>query len=478
MTDVHVYNYPPWEKSKKSPKPTSAGSVILIASIFLAFVLLDPNALPSEIARSAAIPVGIGLLVSIGFDLTRGWGNLFRTDLVCLLSFYFFTLIEFLFPQEGFFDENLTSEETIQALNIVMLGLLCLVIGRHFSLLKPIPKKWLNFSTIPDQSLFRLLIVSAVLGYLYALWTVDFNLLDVINGMLEPRFETPWARDAKGGVTSLFSELSLFRYVIPPISGILWNRRQNFKNWQIIFVVIIFFFSLYEGFTSGTRSIFGAYLASFLAGYFLTLQEIKLWKILIPVGVASYALIFATRHMVGFRNMGLRRYIETKAYELVQAQESLAVDYNLLSMAKVIDAIPSIYDFLGWNMIVVFATKPVPRVLWSDKPLGLDTPIETIVGAQGYTVSITYVAEAYMMGGIIAVIIISLMIGAASNWWTRIIAQQSSGYAVAVGAIGFFVAALTMRSLAFFTTMILPIIGLIFFAKVVPSWIGANKKYT
>jgi uncharacterized membrane protein YeaQ/YmgE (transglycosylase-associated protein family) len=180
--------------------------------------------------------------------------------------------------------------------------------------------------------------------------------------------------------------------------------------------------------------------------------------------------------MLYFRNMGLRNYIESGAYQNAVAEEGFAVDYNLWAIGKIVDSLPNTYDFLGWELIKVFATKPVPRVFWPDKPVELSTSIEEIVGATQMTVSATYVGESYMLGGMIAVIVVSFIIGALSNWWTRITAQQSSGYAVAVGAVGFFVAAMAMRSLAFFTTNILPIIALIFFAKVVPSWIGINKK--
>ncbi|AFZ44944.1 hypothetical protein PCC7418_2812 [Halothece sp. PCC 7418] len=463
------------QRNKDVPQPTSAASASLLTGILLAFFTINPNAFPSEMAQQASIFVGLGFFGSLCFDSTRGWRNLFRTDLVCLSGLYFFSLFEFLFPQEGF-NNLLTSEQTVDALYILLLGFAGLVIGRHFTILKPIPKKWLNFSTIPDQSLFRLFLISSFLGYFYLLSTVQFNVIEAMDEMLGARFSQPWSRGAYGGWKSLLYELALLRYAIPPIGGILLNRRQNFKLWQIILVILILIFTFYQGFTSGTRSIFGAYLAGFLGGYLLTLEKIRLWKIVIPLGIAGYAMLFATRHMLRFRNIGLRKYIEWGVYESVQAEEGLAVDYNLWPIGKIVDAMPNTYDFLGWEMIQVFATKPVPRVLWPGKPVELSTSIEDIVGATQMTVATTYVGEAYMLGGVIAVIVVSLIIGATSNWWTRITTQQSSGYAVAVGALGFFVAAMTMRSLAFFTTMILPIIALIFFAQIVPSLIGANKR--
>lgn len=476
MTTSNLYQENTFPRSQSFiPSPTKAGTTALLAGVAFAFVTINPNDLPSEMAQQVAYFVGGGLALSLWFDSTRGWSNLFRTDLVCLSGLYFFTLLEFLYPQEDF-NKALTSEQTVGALHILLIGFAGLSIGRHFSLLKPVPKKWLDFRDVPDKALFRMFLISALLGYYYLLSTVDFDVLEAMDEMQGPRFSQPWSRGQYGGWNSLLIELALLRYVIPPLGGILLNRRSTMRWWQTILVILVLYFTFYQGFMSGTRSILGSYLVGLLGGYVLTLKRVKLWKILIPVGISGYIMLFITRHMLRFRGIGFRRYMESGGFEAVEAEEGLAVDYNLWPIGKIVDSMPDTYNFLGWEMIKVFGTKPVPRVLWPDKPEGLSTSIEQIVGVNSMTVATTYVGEAYMLGGLIGVIVISLLIGAASNWWTRITTQQASGYAIIVGALGFFVAVMTMRSLAFFTTMILPILALIFFAKVVPSLIGANQQ--
>lgn len=476
MTTSNLYHENVFPKSEKLVSaPTQAGTIALLAGIVFAFLSINPNDLPSDMARQVAYLVGGGFALSLWFDSTRGWSNLFRTDLVCLSGLYFFTLLEFLYPQEEF-NNKLTSEQTVSALGVLLIAFAALTIGRHFSLLKPVPKKWLDFRDVPDQALFRLFLICAFLGYYYMLSTVDFDVLEAMDEMQEPRFTQPWSRGQMGGWNALLTELSLLRNAIPPLGGILLNRRSTMKWWQIILVLFVLYFTFYQAFMGGTRSVFGSYLAGLLAGYILSLERVKLWKILLPVGVSGYIMLFITRHMLRFRNIGFRRYMESGGFDAVEAEEGLAVDYNLWPIGKIVDSMPDTYNFLGWEMIKVFGTKPVPRVLWPDKPEGLSTSIEEIVGATQMTVATTYVGEAYMLGGLIGVIVISLLIGAASNWWTRITTQQASGYAIIVGALGFFVAAMIMRSLAFFTTIILPIFALIFFAKVIPGLIGAQRK--
>ena len=473
-------NYSPSlpDQQKEVRGPTLVGTACFLGSIFVAFVSFNPGATPAEMAHQAAIPVGIGFALSIWFDSTAGWNNLFRTDLVCLLVFYSLTLLESVSPKE-FFNNFMTSEQAAAGLNVILIGFAGMVISRHFSILKPVPKKWLNFSQIPDRSLFIVFLVSAFLGYLYMLQSVDFDIQEAMKQRIGPRFAQAWGRGKYGGLDSLISELKLLRFAIPPIAGILWNRRKNINIFQMAIVILVLAFVFYQGFAGGTRNVFGSYLIGFVAGYLLSLERIKIWKILVPIGLTGYLMTFATRHMLAFRNMGLRRYIEFEVYKdtLESANEQgLALDFSLWHIGTIVEAVPTQYDFLGWELINVFATKPIPRALWAAKPTELSTSIEEITGQTQMTVATTYVGESYMMAGIIGVIIVSLIIGAASNWWTRTMFQQSSGYAVAVGAVGFFVAAMTMRSLAFFTTNILPIIALIFLAQVVPSWIGAKQR--
>jgi hypothetical protein len=462
----------------KIPEPTKIGTACILTSIFFAFVTIQADALPSEMARQAAIPLGIGIVLSLWFDRAYGLKNLFRVDIVCLSALYFLTLFEFLYSQEGF-NRLVTPEQAVGGLNTTLLGFTGLAIGRHFSILKPIPRKWLDFTTIPDRALFRIFLISSFLGYFYVLLTVDFDISVAMEEMIGPRFSQPWARGQYGGWSVLLSELSLLRYVIPPVAGIVMSRRKNFNLLQTLVVILVLAFSFYQAIASGTRLIFASYLVGFLAGYLLSLEQVKLWKLIVPTGAIGYTLVFASRHMLAFRNIGLERYIELEIYkETFEAakEEGIAIDFNLWPISTIVDSMPTRYDFLGWELINVFATKPIPRALWPNKPEELSTSIEEILGQTQMTVATTYIGESYMVYGLITVFIFSLVIGATSNWWTRIIAQQSSAYAVIVGSLGFFVAGLAMRSLAFFSTTILPIIALIFFAKILPSWIGANTR--
>ncbi|BAT55532.1 hypothetical protein NOS3756_45200 [Nostoc sp. NIES-3756] len=459
---------------KPVAQTTQVGTGIIIAGLCVAYTNISTSLTPSQMANQVAIAVGIALALSIWFDSKKGLQNLFRVDIICLVSLYYLTLVEFLLPQNSF-NTVLTAEQAAHGLYVILIGIGSMALGRHFNFLKPEPKLWSYLGNLPDKILFRLFIISALLGYLYILMSVDFNVFKIYDAWLGPRFAVPWARGRLGDWRALLSELKLFSYVIPPLAGIIWNRRQSFQSWQIFLVMVIFAITLFDGFAGGTRNVLGSYFAAFLGGYFLTLKRPNLFNLAIPSAVVGYAMMFATRHMLGFRNMGILRYLETGAYATQKVQENFAVDYNLGAIGIIVDAFPQKYNFLGFELLYVFASKPIPRALWPGKPEGLSISIEEVTGAAGWTVSTTYIGEAYMMGGVIAVILMSLSIGMLASWWTRTAAFYNTGYGVVINALGFFTGALAMRSIAFFTTSILPILALIFFAKFMPSFLDINK---
>lgn len=452
--------------------PASAsieGTVTILMGLFLAYSLAAGAESPSVMAGTTATTIGIALAVSIYFDSRRGLRNLLRTDLLSLIGLYFLTLAEFLFPQAEF-NDLLTLEQTSAGLSITLIGMGALALGRHLIPPKPMQSGWLRFSDISNQLLFRVFVGVALLGYLNMLLSVDFNVVAMIDAMLEPRFSQPWGRGRLGGINSLISELALLLYIIPPLTGVIWNRRKFFSGFKLIVVLAVFSLTLFQGFAGGTRNVFIAYLATFIIGYLLTLPRNNFRNTVIPLLITGFIAVYGSYHMLEFRTMGLRNYVQNQVYAGDTVRETLSVDYNLYSLGLVVDSFPENHDYLGLEVLSWSIIKPIPRFFWPGKPEGLSASIEEIVGAEGYTVSATYLGEAYMMGGHWGVISMSLFFGAVAAWWNRLAFQRRSGYAMLVYALGFFVAALTMRSMFWFTTAMLPIIALIVFKKFAKSY--------
>ena len=446
------------------PAPSGAGTACLLAGIAIAYSLYPSEEAVSSMASAAAVSVGIGFLVSVFFDMRQGLRNLLRTDLLCLVGIYGLTLAEFLFPQEDFAAMS-TPEETALALNIVLLGMASMAIGRHLIPPNPMTSKWLNLSDISSKALFQILLISAFLGYLYKLMSVDFNIIEMIDAMMGARFTQPWGRGRLGGITSLLTELSLMTYIIPPLTGVIWNRRKNFSGFQLIIILAIFALTIFSSFAGGTRNVFIAHLATFLMGYLLTLPRNTIRNTIFPIIFAVLMAGYGSYHMLEFRNMGLKTYLENRVYASETTRETLAVDYNLASIGWVATAMPEKFDYLGSEIIVWSLIKPIPRVFFPGKPEGLSVSIEEIAGAAGWTVAVTYLGEAYMTAGLFGVVAISLFFGALAAWWNRMAISPQSDYGLVVYALGFFAAGITMRSMMLLTTAILPVIAMIVVKK-------------
>jgi hypothetical protein len=444
------------------PAPTPQGTATILGGLLFAYLSYPSETTPTAMANVAAINIGISFLVSAWFDSQKGLHNLLRTDLLCFVSIYSLTLAEFLFPQ-SIFDAMATTTETKLAIDIVLLGIGSMAVGRHLVAAKPMTSSWLNLTDISSQSVFRIFIISAFLAYIYMFLSVQFDPIALFQGLTGPRFTQPWGRGAFGDWKALLYELNLLSYILPPLTGVILNRRANFSKVQLITIMIIFLFTLFTGFATGTRNIFIAYTLTFLMGYLITLPKHTLINTMIPIILTMAISTYASTHMLAFRGVGLQNYIMNKAY--TRGSQTLSIDYNLASLGKVANTLPRKHDFLGPEVLIWALIKPIPRALWPEKPKGLSVSIESIMGAEGYTVAATYLGESYMMSGMLGVIGMSVFFGAAAAWWNRMAMQKQSDYALLVFALGFFAAGLTMRSFFWLTTAILPVIALIVFRK-------------
>ncbi|MBD1849838.1 hypothetical protein [Leptolyngbya sp. ST-U4] len=446
------------------PSPTVAGTVCLLFGILMSYSLCSAEDTSSAMARVAAIGVGVAFLVSIWFDSRKGLRNLFRTDLLCILGLYSLTLAEFLFPQEEF-NSMIGPTGTASALNLVLVGMAGLAIGRHLIAPTPVHSRWLTPDEISNQTLFWGFVLAAFLAFLYMLISVQFNPIALIEGMIGPRFSEPWARGYLGGWNSLLTELNLLSYIIPPMMAVVWNRRHTFPFWQIAVMGSIFALVLFHAFSGGTRNIFISHIATCIMSYLLTLPYNNFRNTVIPILIAGFIALYASYHMLEFRTMGLRNYITNQVYASEETRDTLAVDYNLASIAPLIEVFPAQQEFLGFEVIYWSLVRPIPRALFPDKPEGLSVSIEEVVGAEGYTVAATYLGESYMMAGWLGVIGVSVFFGALAAWWNRMAMQSQSDYALVVYALGFFAAGITMRSMFWLTTALLPVIALLAFRK-------------
>jgi hypothetical protein len=373
--------------------------------------------------------------------------------------------VEFFFPQP-LIDKTITAEGAIRGVEALFLGFVGLTVGRN---LTPTPRSAAASAMqvhLGPRTVFFLYLAVLCLGYLNMLMAVSFDPVELVNQMLRPRFSQPWQRGQLGGWFELVGELGgLLLNLVPAIAGSVLANRLRYTVSQITIVGFGLVFTLFYGFSSGTRSVFVIYLVLFLGSYVSFKPGIG-WKYVTTLACLTAAVLYLSAYyMLQFRQVGLAYYFQSGGMAVGPARETLFIDNNLPVISKLTDVFPDSIQYLGWEVAYYAIVRPVPRALWPSKPEGLSVDIADALNLHGLTVSSSFVGEAYMMGGYLAIFAVGLVLGWLCGWWNRFGQDLRSNVNVALYASGFFAAMLTMRSMLWLTTAMLPTLGLWLYVK-------------
>lgn len=453
-------SYQPWPRM-------DATFAAVLGFIITGFLISSGTAkLPSEMARIAAYGVGITLFASFALELRSGIKNLIRADLVGILAFYYLTLYEFLFPQP-FFDKQMPHLSlTEQALYAVIIGIGAIMIGRHLAPRGKQPFEAIMTRPVPARWIIALFWASCFIGYFHMLLAESFDVFKMVEDMMKPRFNQPWGRGRYGDWKALLNELALVLYFIPPLMGLMLARIERYSAMQIATALGGFAFTLFYGFVGGTRSLFGAYLVTFMISFAFACPAQKRRQTVLVFTLCAAAMAVSTKAMLEMRSVGFSNWMEGKYKVYVNRQtESVFVDDNLLSITKIVGFFPELNGgrYLGFEIPYLALVRPIPRAIWSGKPTGLSVNLEqSLFGLKGLTISCTFVGEGYMSGGLMAVLAQGIVLGLLAGWWSRLASSRNSELGILIYSSGFFAVVITMRSTFALTTALLtPAAGIV-----------------
>ena len=433
-----------------------SATIILIVSVAFAATAASGES-PAEYLQFPAYVIGLGILAAAFVESEGNLRNLVRADWIAIVALYGLTLTEFLFKQPEY-NERAIMMEAERALWLFSIGFVSLIVGRHLFLGRA-SSRGFHISELSPRLILLAFWIVIPLGYSAELLAVNFNVIELLDAQMGPRFSQPWSRGKIGGVYSLLYELGLFKYAIPAIAGVLTNYRKQIGWINFCLVMFAMLFTLFFGFCSGTRNVFAAYLAGYAGTYLLTLPRLSLAKASVVGAVCTVVFVGGSYLMLEFRQMGLKRFWQNR--DRVETRDTFYVDYNMWAIGKLGRLFPEPYPHLGGELYWHAITKPIPRVMWPDKPTELSISIEGALEVEGLTIATTFIGESYMAFGELGVICTGLGLGFLCGWWNFIGSRMPGGYGQLVYASGFAAIAIAMRSLMFFTTNMLPTIGLV-----------------
>jgi len=441
----------------------------LIGLVITAFAMASGrDRISSQLANTTAIGVLCTLAISFAFEVRGGIRNLGRADIMGIVALYYLTLYEFLTPQPFFNVAMPDPRATYLALWAVIIGFAGLVIGRHLIPRGKQPFERIMTNPIHPGWLIGIFWGSFFLGFLHMLLAVDFDIGKMIDAMERVRFDQPWSRGKYGDWKALITEFSLLLYLIPPITGLILGRRERYSGLVLASVLPGFAWVLFYGFTAGTRTVIGAYLVTFMIAFVFASPPEKRRQIFLVSAACAAAMIFSTRAMLEMRGIGYKRWMEGERTNIVTRHTaSVFVDDNLLVISKLAQFFPNGNhgEYLGFEIPYLALVRPIPRAIWPGKPKGMSLTIEEALSAKGATVAATFVGEAYMSGGLLAVGLEAIVLGMMAGWWNRLGSPKNSELGILVYSSGFFAVTITMRSTFSLTTALLPCVAGIVFGK-------------
>jgi len=443
------------KKGVRAPEIVATGVFLLGLGLTYASLTGDT---PSALTRYAAVGTGISLALSMLIELNQRWENLLRADIVGLFALYFLIFVEFLFPQP-YFDAMVGSPQKIErGIDICLCAFAALSIGRHCVSQRVRPWRFVDMD-MPVSILLFLFWISFALGYFHMLLAVNFNPIAMISHFLDPRFEVPWGRAQYGDAHALLYELGATLYLVPPLAGLILGRGRIRSTHNVILVVLALLLTLFYGFANGTRNLIFAYVVTFMVSYFYASSASK-WKIIILSAIGAAILALSTIYGVRFRDVGLGNYLKGAREDRAAFEAGLHVDYNLYVVSELATIFPGYVNYIGWDGLIWFVARPIPRVLWPGKPLGANVAAENVVQSEGASLSCTFVGESYMVAGLAGVIVTAFGIGMLARWWTKKVFSTHSDLGIVIYGSGFFAVAITMRSVYALPVAILPTIFL------------------
>jgi hypothetical protein len=319
---------------------------------------------------------------------------------------------------------------------------------------------------------FALALACFVLAMLNFAIPCNFNVFEMVHYLGQERWAAPWGRGQLGGWDAFLDHLQYFGYLLPILTVVI-GRRAGLRNPRtIICTVMSIVMTLFLA-QSGSRRVIGVVAGMALVMWILDQRRLRVKQLITTVIVVA-ALLLALQLMLEYRNVGFSVLVGTGEMTVnglekkqVLEEQHLRVDDNFYRLCQIIQLIPKSHPFVYYDYLVYVLVRPVPRVLWPEKPVDPGFDLPSALGVEGVSYSYSVIGELYMSLGFIGIALGGWFYGRICAFARGLLGASSTQGALVIYSIIVMALFSGMRS----------ILELILVSYVVLAWVGLSQLF-
>jgi oligosaccharide repeat unit polymerase len=247
------------------------------------------------------------------------------------------------------------------------------------------------------------------------------------------------------------------------------GRRVGWRNWRTIVSAVLSVMMALFLVQSGSRRVIGVVVGVALIFWVLVQDSRLKIKHVVAAMLTTIALLLAMQVMLQYRNVGFSAAMTdpSLAAEDMPQSEYLHVDDNFYRLCQVIQLIPSTHPYVYHGYLVYAVVRPIPRVLWPDKPVDAGFDLTRAVGDREVSYSCSVIGELYMSLGFFGIAIGGWLYGRFAALVNGMLMQSAGLGVVVIYSIGVMALFSGMRSM----------LELVLVSYVIVAWVVLSRLF-